>query len=134
MRKAMKIKSKVENLRLVEKFVDELSEGLSLHEDIYGNVLIATLEAVNNAIVHGNKKNEDLDVDIEFLTENNDLFLIVKDEGEGFDFTNIPDPTSPENIEKVNGRGVFLMEKLSDNLEFDHNGSSVKLTFNSSIY
>jgi anti-sigma regulatory factor (Ser/Thr protein kinase) len=130
----MKIKSKVENLRLVEKFVDDISEGLLLHEDIYGNVLIATLEAVNNAIVHGNKKNEKLDVDIEFITIKDDLMLIVEDQGKGFDYKNIPDPTSPENIEKINGRGVFLMEKLSDHIEFENNGSKVKLTFTDSIH
>lgn len=130
----MKIKSNVENLRLVENFVDEISEDLSLHEDVYGNVLIATLEAVNNAIVHGNKKNEDLDVLVEFVTQNDDLLLIVQDQGPGFDYKNIPDPTSPENLEKINGRGVFLMEKLSDKIEFNHNGSQVKLTFNSSIH
>jgi serine/threonine-protein kinase RsbW len=134
MRKVIKIKSKGENLRLVESFIDEISEIIALKEDIYGNVLIATLEAVNNAIVHGNKKNEDLDVFIEFVNNADGLFLTVKDQGKGFDYKNVPDPTSPENIEKVNGRGIFLMEKLSDKIEFNNQGSEVRLTFNSSIH
>jgi serine/threonine-protein kinase RsbW len=134
MRKVIKIKSKGENLRLVESFIDEISEIIALKEDIYGNVLIATLEAVNNAIVHGNKKNEDLDVFIEFVNNADGLFLTVKDQGKGFDYKNVPDPTSPENIEKVNGRGIFLMEKLSDKIEFNNQGSEVRLTFNLSIH
>jgi len=133
MTKEMIIKSNVENLRYVEKFVDEVSEELHLSQDVYGNLLIATLEAVNNAIIHGNKKNEDLDVEVEFSTieDHKDIVLTVKDQGEGFDFLNIPDPTAPENIEKINGRGVFLMEKLSDEIAFEGNGSVVKLKFKS---
>jgi len=133
MTKEMIIKSNVDNLRYVEKFVDEVSEELHLSQDVYGNLLIATLEAVNNAIIHGNKKNEDLDVEVEFSTieDHKDIVLTVKDQGEGFDFLNIPDPTAPENIEKINGRGVFLMEKLSDEIAFEGNGSVVKLKFKS---
>ncbi len=124
------IKSEIENLRLVEKFVDEISEELNLSNEIYVNVLIATLEAVNNAIVHGNKQNKDLEVLIDTKKDEIGLHMIIKDQGNGFDYSNIPDPTSPENIEKINGRGIFLMEKLSDKIEFKNNGSHVYLTFN----
>ena len=95
--------------------------------------MIATLEAVNNAIVHGNKQNPELDVQISCNKIEKQVFLIVTDQGPGFDFTDIPDPTAPENIEKIHGRGVFLMEKLSDGVEFLRNGSEIKLTFNTSM-
>lgn len=133
MRKSMKIKSNVDNLRLVEKFVDELSSELKLSDEIYGNLLIATLEAVNNAIIHGNKQDENLEVSIDMEKEKDQLSLIIKDQGKGFDYKNIPDPTAPENIEKINGRGVFLMERLSDELEFEENGATVKMKFNTRI-
>lgn len=129
----MKIKSNVDNLRLVEKFVDELSSELKLSDEIYGNLLIATLEAVNNAIIHGNKQDENLEVSIDMEKEKDQLSLIIKDQGKGFDYKNIPDPTAPENIEKINGRGVFLMERLSDELEFEENGATVKMKFNTRI-
>jgi serine/threonine-protein kinase RsbW len=129
MRKVLKIKSVSENLREVEKFVDEISSELSLNDEIYGNLLIATLEAANNAIMHGNKAQEDKYVNILLTKERSQIILRVEDQGPGFDYKNIPDPTSPENIEKVNGRGVFLMQKLSDNIEFFENGSIVQLTF-----
>jgi len=129
----MKIKSSIENLRLVEKFIDDISMELSLSNEIYGNILIATLEAANNAIIHGNKQDSNLEVEIDLDKNEEGLFLTIKDQGKGFDFNNIPDPTSPENLEKINGRGVFLMEKLSDGLEFLENGSVVRMSFNTRI-
>ncbi len=130
MKKVMKIPSKIENLRLVEKFVDDISAELSLSDEIYGNIMIATLEAANNAIVHGNSLQEDRMVEIDMENEEDNLLVIIKDEGQGFDYAHVPDPTAPENIEKINGRGIFLMQKLSDGIEFLSNGSMVKLTFN----
>ncbi|MEX0598557.1 MAG: ATP-binding protein [Candidatus Paceibacterota bacterium] len=129
MKKVLKIKSISENLRSVEKFVDEVATDLSLTDEIYGNLLIATLEAANNAIQHGNKGQEDKEVNIVLKKEKYRIILRVQDQGSGFDYKSIPDPTSPENIEKINGRGVFLMQKLSDQIEFFENGRIVQLTF-----
>jgi serine/threonine-protein kinase RsbW len=130
MEKQIFVPSKIENLRKVEKFVDEISSECKLSSELYGNILIATLEASNNAIVHGNKLNENLDVKISASFKENILFISIEDTGKGFDYKHIPDPTSPENIENVSGRGVFLMEKLSDKIIFKNNGSIVELYFN----
>ena len=101
-----------------------------MRSEVYGNVLIATMEAANNAILHGNKLNAKKDVNIAFKWTDVKLVLEVTDQGKGFNFSNIPDPTAPGNIEKVNGRGVFLMEHLSDEISFQENGRKVNLTFN----
>ncbi len=130
MKKSLKIISKIENLRKVEKLVDELSAEYKISSDVYGNILIASLEAANNAILHGNQLDENKNVDILFKLENKFLKVTIKDQGKGFDYNNIPDPTSPENIEKINGRGIFLMERLADQIKFFDNGSRVELTFN----
>jgi serine/threonine-protein kinase RsbW len=130
MEKTLKIVSKIENLRKVEKLVDDLSTECNISADIYGNILIAALEAANNAILHGNKLDENKNVDILVRIENNKLKIRIADEGTGFDYKNVPDPTAPENIENVNGRGIFLMEKLSDRIEFSRNGATVELEFN----
>jgi serine/threonine-protein kinase RsbW len=130
MEKSLKIVSKIENLRKVEKLVDDLSTEYNISADIYGNILIAALEAANNAILHGNKLDENKTVDILVRIEENKLKIRIEDEGNGFDYKNVPDPTAPENIENVNGRGIFLMEKLSDRLEFSRNGATVELEFN----
>lgn len=129
MRKELNITSLTENLRRVEKFVDEVAIDLSLTDAVYGNLLIATLEAANNAIVHGNKSIAEKEVNIVLTKEESAIILRVEDQGSGFDYKSIPDPTAPENIEKINGRGVFLMQKLSDKIEFFENGRIVQLTF-----
>jgi len=129
MEKVLNIASKVESLREVEKVVDEVSSACSMSSQVYGNVLIATIEAANNAILHGNKLDENKDVNLQFRWDTQILELEVTDQGKGFDFDHVPDPTAPGNVEKVNGRGVFLMQKLSDKLSFLENGRKVSLTF-----
>ena len=101
-----------------------------MSSEVYGNVLIATLEAANNAILHGNKLDENKDVNLLFKWDETRLECVVTDQGKGFNYKDIPDPTAPGNVEKVNGRGVFLMEKLSDDINFMENGRKVSLVFN----
>jgi serine/threonine-protein kinase RsbW len=129
MEKVINIASRLENLREVEKLVDEVSTACSMRSEVYGNVLIATMEAANNAILHGNKLDEKKDVRILFKWNTAELELVVTDQGPGFNYKNVPDPTAPGNIEKINGRGIFLMEKLSDDISFKENGRKVSLTF-----
>ena len=121
--------SKVENLALVEKLIDQVCDEFKVNEDHYGNILIALTEAVNNAIMHGNK--QDPSKEITIICENKDrhLHFVVVDQGEGFDFDTLPDPTDPANIEKPNGRGVFLMKNLADEVNFSNNGTKVELKF-----
>ncbi len=90
---------------------------------------MALTEAVNNAIYHGNQSNPNKLIEISFISTPDLVSFIVKDEGNGFSHTNLPDPTNPENIEKPNGRGVFLMRNLADNVSFEENGSKVTLDF-----
>ena len=125
------INSNINNISEVEKLIDQVCEDLNIKEDIYGNILIAVTEAVNNSILHGNASNEELKVTIEVdkKESNTEVVFTVSDEGKGFDFNHLPDPTAPENIEKPDGRGIFLMKNLSDNVEFFNNGSKVSITF-----
>jgi len=129
MRKDLQIASNVQNLRVVEKFIDELQAELDLSDESYGNVLVATMEATNNAIIHGNKSDPDKIVMLKIVLEEKELIVNITDQGGGFDPKSIPDPTSPENLEKINGRGVFLMERLSDEICFSDEGREVELKF-----
>jgi serine/threonine-protein kinase RsbW len=126
---SIEIGSDLRNLTDVELLIDTVCEDLSLNEDHYGNILIAVTEAVNNAIIHGNNYNSDKRVKIGVEKKDEKVVFIVEDEGAGFDYTNLPDPTAPENLEKPDGRGIFLMKNLSDEVIFDHNGSKVSITF-----
>lgn len=130
MQRKINISSEPSNLRKVEMIVDEISAEQDFNNDMYGKILIATVEAVNNAIIHGNKSNPDKHVDIQFFKKEKKLEIIVEDEGEGFDYDNIPDPTAPENIENIHGRGVFLIKQLSDKVFFMKKGKQIKMVFN----
>lgn len=130
MKKSISILSKLENICHVEKLVDEISEECNLSSDLYGKVLIATIEAVNNSIVHGNRFDASKSVDVSFKISDSSLHIYVKDQGLGFNFNEVPDPTKPENIENISGRGVFLMRNLADDIKFLNNGSHVELVFN----
>ncbi len=125
----LKISSDINNLRLVERLIEDVCDVYNVHEDVYGNMLIAVTEAVNNAIHHGNKDNIEKVVKIGFESNNNKLIFSVTDEGPGFDYLGLPDPTDPANIDKPSGRGVFLMKHLADTIEFENNGSQVLLGF-----
>ncbi len=127
--KDLNFPSDIGNLRLVEKAIDELSLELDLSDEVYGNVLVATMEATNNAIIHGNRSNPEKEVKIKMKLEDKELMVHIEDQGEGFDHMNIPDPTAPENLEKINGRGIFLMERLSDEILYIEEGRIVELKF-----
>jgi len=118
-----------ENIRIVESFIDNAKEKFKLDDDIYGNIMVAVTESVNNAIRHGNHNDKKKNVYLSLSLNDNLIKFIIKDEGLGFDFHNLPDPTSPENIDKPSGRGIFLMKHLSDEVNFKENGSRVELCF-----
>jgi len=129
MHKSIEISSAPESLHLVEKIIDEMTEKHQIESDLYGKILVATIEAVNNAIIHGNKSDVEKKVSIDIDANGNAMKIRIKDEGEGFDYKKVPDPTAPENIENIHGRGVFLMTKLSDDIKFNKNGTEVEMTF-----
>ena len=121
--------SKGENITIVERLIDDLCEKYNIPEEHYGNILIALTEAVNNAIYHGNRNDPDKKVSLQYKADPSRFYFRIEDEGPGFDYENIPDPTSPENIEKPNGRGVFLMRHLSDEINFLDDGRVVEIIF-----
>ncbi len=118
-----------ENIRIIESFIDNAKEKFNLEDDIYGNIMIAVTESVNNAIKHGNHKDKSKNVSISLTLNENVLKFRVEDEGLGFDYSSLPDPTSPENLNKPSGRGIFLMKHLSDEVNFHDNGRIVELSF-----
>jgi len=126
---SISFESKTENIRIAERLVDDLCEKHNISEDHYGNILIALTEAVNNAIVHGNKLDETKVVTVRTFTEGENLKFKIEDEGPGFNYDSLPDPTAPENIEKPHGRGVFLMRNLADTCSFEDEGRIVELAF-----
>ena len=121
--------SDYQSLIEVEKIVGDVCDEFGVQEDAFGNVLIAVSEAVNNAIQHGNKNNPEAKVEIKVANQDDTFCIQVKDQGPGFSYQDLPDPTAPENLLKDSGRGVFLMKNLADEVEFQNTGSTVNLYF-----
>lgn len=126
---SIQVPSMVENIRMIESFIDNAKDRFHLDDDIYGNIMIAVTEAVNNAIKHGNSNDKGKNVHLSLYLQDSMIKFIVKDEGEGFNYDDLPDPTAPENLKKPGGRGIFLMKHLSDEVEFRDNGRIVELSF-----
>jgi serine/threonine-protein kinase RsbW len=127
--KTLELQSQSDSLSIVENLIDEVKNKYSISEDMYGNMLVAITEAVTNAIYHGNAEDATKKVIVAYTVDNGKLTFKISDQGVGFDFYNLPDPTSNENVEKESGRGIFLMKHLSDQLIFSDQGRTVELTF-----
>jgi serine/threonine-protein kinase RsbW len=123
------IPSLTENLRIVESFIDNVKEKFDLTDDIYGNIMIAVTESVNNAIHHGNANDLSKNVSLSLNLIKTQAKFSIRDEGKGFDYNDLPDPTAPDNLEKIGGRGIFLMKNLADEVHFNDSGREVELVF-----
>ena len=129
MYKRLKIESSISNLRIVENAIDEVMGEIGITQENYGKILVSTLEAVNNAIMHGNKYEKEKMVDVEITYKKDILKIKISDEGNGFIPEEVPDPTIPENLEALNGRGIFLMSKLADQIKYSKRGNCVTMFF-----
>jgi serine/threonine-protein kinase RsbW len=126
----LQLPSRIESISLLESFIDDLSAKYNFSDEVYANVLTCLSEATINGIVHGNGENAEKTVYINLeIIENKRLVFNVSDEGNGFDFNNIPDPTEAKNLENLSGRGVFIIKKLADQCIFNSKGNELELHF-----
>lgn len=125
----LSIQSELSNIPQVENFIEKLIEQYQLSKKVYANIALSILEAVNNAILYGNKQNPQKAVKLTAIKNPRKVIITVEDEGEGFDFNHIPDPTTPEKFMEESGRGLYLMVKLTDELIFAKNGAKVIMVF-----
>lgn len=127
---SLQLRSIPENIVLLEPFVEKAKSYCCVSNEQYHNILLVLTEAVNNSIVHGNHADPAKKVRIQMNINTQSLRFVVQDEGNGFDLSQIPDPTSPNQLTQPNGRGVFLMRRLADNVSFAENGRKVLIYFN----
>jgi serine/threonine-protein kinase RsbW len=100
-------------------------------EELSFGIEMAVRESVTNAMVHGNQEDESKSVEVIFNCHDNELEIEVRDQGEGFDPANVPDPTNAENLLKTSGRGIFLMRTFMDEIEWRNRpegGTAVRMT------
>lgn len=126
----LELESNLESIDLVENLIASVKEEHSISDESFTGIWIALNEAVTNAIKHGNKYDADKKVSLTVETKNERyICFTVKDEGEGFDPSQLPDPTDPSRLAEPNGRGVFLINKLADTVNFSGNGTIVEMCF-----
>ena len=115
-------------LEIIPKFVSNLTKrinALNISENDLFNIKLSLEEALVNAVKYGNKFNPQLFVELVLEANIDSLTIRIKDQGEGFDFRKVLDPTREENIEKISGRGIFLIKSLMDKVEFLDDGSQI---------
>jgi serine/threonine-protein kinase RsbW len=115
----IKIPSSADQVATVDEFLEEWLRRRRVPEDTIADLAIAITELVNNAIKHGNKKNQAKKVTVRLILENGKAKAMVADEGEGFNPDIIPDPVAKENLMKEIGRGIFIVKSLMDDVEFN---------------
>ena len=118
------------NIYRAENLIDDLLNKLDIPNETYGNISVCVVEAVSNAIIHGNKNDVTKIVLLSYKYNDGTLVFTIADEGDGFDLDRIPDPTLPENLESFSGRGVFLINHLSDDITYTNNGALLSIEFN----
>ena len=115
----LELPSERKSINEVEPALSGFRKKYNIRDDVYYNILIAFTEAVNNAIIHGNKLNVKKKVSFSIEKNLDELLICVSDEGLGFNPQQVADPRHPENILKDNGRGIFLIKELSSSVEFN---------------
>jgi serine/threonine-protein kinase RsbW len=114
------LESKLENVEQAEEAARSVSAKLKFDEEAEFHTEMAVHEAVINAIHHGNKEDPSKKVYIKFLVTKDRLEIHVRDEGVGFDASNLPDPLARENLLNVSGRGIFLVRKFMDEFRVEN--------------
>lgn len=127
--KELKLPSSASAIPMLHAFIERVIDENPRFSDLFGNVLMALTEAVNNSIEHGNRADESKQVTISLREEPDLLEFSISDEGEGFSMDRVTDPTLPENIEKTSGRGIFIIRRFADSVQYLRNGATVVLTF-----
>jgi serine/threonine-protein kinase RsbW len=125
----LQLPSKEESITRLELLIENIADRYNVSEDTFANMMTCLSEAFINAMKHGNKMDPYKMVIVNAEVDDKRILWTVADEGPGFDYTHLPDPTAPENIENLTGRGVFIIKHLADQCVFNTNGNEVELHF-----
>ncbi|MFA6282195.1 MAG: ATP-binding protein [Candidatus Omnitrophota bacterium] len=98
-----------------------------ISEDDLFDIRLALEEALVNAVKHGNKQSLEKKVFLKIIIHSSNATIEIKDEGKGFDCDSLASPVEDENLKKTCGRGIFLIKKLMDKVEFFDGGSGIRM-------
>lgn len=125
----LQLPSTEESITQLEALIENIADKYHVSEDTFANMMTCLNEALINAIKHGNKMDPAKKVIVNAEVEPKRIIWTVADEGPGFDYNNLPDPTAAENLENLTGRGVFIIKHLADQCVFNGAGNEVELHF-----
>ncbi len=111
--------SRFENIEVAEHVLRDLCAKVDCGEEDLRGLLSALWEGLANAIRHGNQQKPQRRVEVEYSVGRTRVVITIRDQGEGFEVEDVPDPTEPENLLRPNGRGIFFMKQLMDRVEFE---------------
>ena len=123
------IPSTYDAMERVAGLIEKAGRLVGICEDDEVDLMISVMEAVNNAIQHGNEENPEKEVHIRIVAEPSELTCTVRDEGGGFDPARVPDPLRRENLLNPSGRGILMMREFMDDVDFstESGGTSVRM-------
>jgi serine/threonine-protein kinase RsbW len=125
----LQLPSTRESIAQLEVLIEEVADKYHVTDDIFANMMTCLNEAITNAIIHGNKLDASKTVIVNVEVSAHRATWTITDEGDGFDYNHLPDPTAEENLEKLSGRGVFIIKHLADQCVFNTKGNEVELLF-----
>jgi len=125
----LQLPSQPESITLLENLIEQIADKHNVSEDTFANMMTCLNEIAINAIVHGNKLDKNKKVIVNAEVDSKRVIWTITDEGEGFDYDHLPDPTAEENLENLTGRGVFIVKQLADQCVFNSTGNEVELHF-----
>lgn len=129
------ISSSMNNIdKYIESLIETIVNQFKIPNDLYGKLNLTVTEAIINSVRWGNKEDIGKKVRITAIIKKDQFIVTIEDEGLGFDYTKISDPTSPANLNKESGRGLFLIKELTDDLIFENRGAKISLIFNISLF
>jgi serine/threonine-protein kinase RsbW len=115
----LKLPSRIESVDESAVFAEKVARDWGYGDDFLSAIDLAVRESVANAVKHGNKFDEDKQVEVVMTDSTEGLELCIRDHGEGFEVDEIPDPTNPENLLKINGRGILFMRSFMDEVGWE---------------
>jgi serine/threonine-protein kinase RsbW len=127
--KTLRLKSVPESIHEVERLIEEICDSNNLNHSYLGCITVALTEAFTNALEHGNKRNPEKFITVNYDKTSTGLVFNVSDEGEGFNFHSIPEIKDDGQEKVFPGRGIFLIKTLSDNVKFVEPGNEIEIGF-----
>lgn len=125
--KILVINSDISELKKVENLLEDIFDEYNFEKKYFNRIYLCISEAVLNAIKHGNRNDLSKLVSIAVDCSVKDINVQIEDEGNGFDINEVKDPTSKENLTNESGRGIFIIRKLSNKIEYNEKGNRIQI-------